>query len=52
MTRKDYELIAQTIRNSILPTGAQAAIAGNLAVALRATNPRFDSERFVKACGA
>ena len=52
MTKKDYELIASTLR-------AQEYIAGltyetlvkNLATALADTNPRFDRARFLTACG-
>jgi hypothetical protein len=45
MTRKDYELIAATIRN--LPEDTQKdEIAQAFAAALRQTNPRFDPARF------
>ena len=54
MTRKDYELITQVIRD-ISENGGAAnveALAYRLGQALAATNPRFDMERFMKACGA
>ena len=64
MTRKDYILIAAAL-NSALQTpdywyasncdsqyekGAKSAI-NALAVSLASDNPRFDRERFLKACG-
>ena len=62
MTRKDYVLIAAQVRDMLLfemqtqayLDGAKAAhnsIAYRLAGALGQTNPRFDRERFLKACG-
>jgi len=60
MTRKDYELIAETLRTACgkLPAGSPGAqahyvrqvLAGEFARALRATNPRFDESRFIAAC--
>ena len=55
MTRKDFELIASTIRN--MPSHAASlrtareSCARAFADALGATNPRFDKARFLKACG-
>jgi hypothetical protein len=54
MTRKDYELIASTIKGAIAVHGGNAtayAIIHNLSISLRSTNPAFDRERFIKACG-
>jgi len=59
MTRKDFELIAGAIAGmqdkytgedwSI--NGAMYPFARQLADALEKSNPRFDSEKFLKACG-
>ena len=59
MTRKDFQLIAETVRN--LPSfdvisldNADcvrfSVLVSRLAEALRTTNPRFDAERFINAC--
>lgn len=58
MTKRDFELIARTfhaqrIRFMMMPE-KQAAIdelAEVFAHELENTNPRFDRERFLKACG-
>lgn len=55
MTKKDYELIAKAIsRVTAMPApyrygGQYSALA--LADVLGKDNPRFDKERFLKACG-
>jgi hypothetical protein len=53
MTRKDYELIAQTLRyaDEIVDEIALEALAEVFANALVITNPAFDRARFLKACG-
>lgn len=51
MTRKDYELIAATIRE-IPAFPSKRIVAEEFATALAGTNPRFDRDRFLKACGA
>jgi hypothetical protein len=55
MTRKDYELIAGVFANFgkmvELEETIGADIARNLADALEGTNPRFNRELFLKACG-
>ena len=56
MTRKDYILIAAAIAAAKIDamTGAEYArkcITHNIALALASDNPRFDRERFLKACG-
>jgi len=57
MTRKDYILIAAALANERTPfmvehhKYALDNIALTLADALATTNPRFDRERFLKACG-
>ena len=47
MTKKDFELIAYTIRS--LRKGRKEA-ARAFAKALHSTNPRFDELRFIEAC--
>jgi hypothetical protein len=56
MTRKDYELIARSIRVDRETLGIDAKvtadfIAAGLAEQFEAINPRFDSRRFLDACG-
>lgn len=53
MTRKDYQLIADVIRTSYsadVYKDLRWRLAMEFADALAATNPRFDRERFLKAC--
>ena len=62
MTRKDYVMIAEAIRGTLLPdfeTGiappereasATLRVALRLADALAADNPRFDRHQFLQAC--
>lgn len=45
MTRKDYVLIANALRDSHAPIGVIESVADGLA----GENPRFDRERFIKA---
>ena len=58
MTRKDYNLIAATIRETRTHfiKGSESEqvldfLVDNLVTQLLDTNPRFDDERFWKACG-
>jgi len=59
MTRKDYELIAGVISSMYKDfdcspaedTVSLSAIADGLADALKNTNPRFDRDIFLTACG-
>lgn len=61
MTRKDYQLIAGAFRRARDYNDSAAKSAGHqvgtadaaimLASALQEDNPRFDRERFLKACG-
>ena len=55
MTRKDFELIAEVLsghyQNGTEEQKAEiAACALSFAHRLQATNPRFNVQRFVKAC--
>jgi hypothetical protein len=60
MTRKDFQLIAQTIadlmasqkdRGAFAHTPSLEEVAQELADALATTNPQFDRTRFLTACG-
>lgn len=54
MSRKDYEKIAATIQGlqDVIPNANEHwIIAKRFAVMLANENPRFDSEKFMKACG-
>lgn len=51
MTKKDFELIAKVIRNHInYINDAVPNLAQEITEELQKTNPRFDRERFLKAC--
>ena len=53
MTRKDFQLIATVLKASATTPMNRCVIedvAMNFAVELQKTNPRFDVQRFVKAC--
>lgn len=51
MTRKDYELIADTIRTiPLIGMAEQWRVAVAFADALQETNDRFDRKRFLRAC--
>ena len=56
MTRKDYRLIAATLK-AVKPDGAGAelkqwhAVVAELAINLAVDNPRFDRMVFRRACG-
>ena len=53
MTRKDFVLIAEVIRNldEVLDETALEVLAENMAEALADTNTQFDTARFLTACG-
>ena len=54
MTRKDYEMIAAAIEratHSDEPLSQAALIVSELANTFKADNPRFDAEKFIRACG-
>ena len=50
MTEKDYNLIAEAIYEVDISQAATEIVAEALAVRLRTDNPRFDREKFIKAC--
>tara|TARA_Y100001951_G_scaffold39612_1_gene31303 strand:+ start:148 stop:450 length:303 start_codon:yes stop_codon:yes gene_type:complete len=49
MTRKDYQLIADVLRNSDLSHSTRSLLALNFAAALKQDNPRFKPVRFCMA---
>lgn len=52
MTRKDYELIANTVGGmTYLSETDRATIAHDFADELAKTNPRFNRATFLRACG-
>lgn len=56
MTRKDFNLLAACLleikQDEDAGTPASARLtASRFASVLKATNPRFDRERFMRACG-
>lgn len=58
MTRKDFELIAATIKDELqhVACGEEqrntvCSVAEAFARSLRASNPSFNRERFLRACG-
>ena len=52
MTRKDFQLIADVVANTLATVKPEArqCLALDFAAALAETNTRFDAHRFVKAC--
>ena len=56
MTRKDYNLIANAIATAKLNANREerpiiSRAASHIAYALRRDNPRFETARFMDACG-
>jgi hypothetical protein len=53
MSRKDYELIADVIKNldEVVDNEARQVIVHNFIEVLMVGNSRFDATRFAKACG-
>ncbi len=53
MTRKDFQLIANTVKTSMafVTDTQRQCFALDIANGLKETNPRFDIGRFLKACG-
>ena len=49
MTRQDYILIAEAIREANITDDARAVVARAIARALNTTNTRFDFGRFMQA---
>ena len=54
MTRKDFQLIADVlvdVTGPVISSESRNQIAKALASALRSTNPNFNRDRFLAACG-
>jgi hypothetical protein len=51
MSRKDFVLIAATIKALAISPEDRARVAEDFAYTLRTTNPNFKRERFLAACG-
>lgn len=55
MSQKDYELIARTIADQVTTSTHRYAtlrdVTSKLSKAFMADNPRFDPDRFTRACG-
>lgn len=51
MSRKDFELIAGTIKALAVEPADRAHIASAFCHALRTTNEAFNSAKFMRACG-
>jgi hypothetical protein len=51
MTRKHFELIAQTLADADLDPFALASVAQDFAEAFVQVNPNFDRTKFLRACG-
>ena len=54
MTRKDYELIAEVLKNSseIMDNISMAFLIDNFAQELAKGNSLFNRDKFINACGA
>ena len=50
MTKKEYKLIAEILFDSALTAQETLDLAEDFARRLEEDNPRFDRERFIKAC--
>tara|TARA_R110002074_G_scaffold244292_2_gene416049 strand:- start:92 stop:256 length:165 start_codon:yes stop_codon:yes gene_type:complete len=51
MTRKDYIKIAKILSTTELEAHKRASLAVSFASVCKEDNPRFDVDRFLKACG-
>ena len=51
MTRKDYIKIAKILKTTELEDRRRNSVAASFASMCMEDNPRFDIERFLKACG-
>lgn len=49
MTRKDYQLIADVLKNTEMPSELRSTLAMNFAVVLKQDNPNFKPVRFCQA---
>jgi len=51
MQRRHFQFVADAIASAPVANAARAKMAYEFAHRLRATNPQFDADRFVAACG-
>lgn len=51
MTKKDYQLIADAVRQMFSLGDNHLYVADMLAVKLAQDNPKFDRDKFLTACG-
>lgn len=51
MTRKHFQIIADVVNRTAVGPLEKRQLAENFAAELIKENPRFDRERFFKACG-
>lgn len=51
MTRRDYQIIANAVRQMFSLGENQLYVADMLAVVLAKDNPKFDRSKFLEACG-
>jgi len=55
MTKKDYVFIAETLKSELINENGDKktlqSLASQFSGRLAADNPRFNSQRFLKACG-
>jgi hypothetical protein len=51
LNRRHFEIVAASVRNTDMPADVRERVASQLASELSSTNPRFDRQRFIRACG-
>ena len=51
LAKRHFEIVASSIRATEMPADVRQRVADQLAQQLSSTNPRFDRQRFVRACG-
>jgi len=51
MTKKTFEMVARILRTTDMPATTRTALAREFVGEFRQVNPRFDAERFERACG-
>ena len=52
MTKKDFQKIANVLKDTNMPVAIRASLALNFAQVCKADNPRFNIQHFMDACGA
>jgi hypothetical protein len=51
LTRQHFQLIADVVKRTNVDDTTRKALAYDFAFELRRTNPKFDTNRFLVACG-